>query len=63
MNTQIDPNFTTVKFGSEYDLQIPKYKSQLRMCDLELNFTSPMPNWFWRTMQYLLLGFKWKETK
>jgi len=19
------------------------------------------PNWFWRTMQYLILGFKWRK--
>ncbi len=31
-----------------------------------ISYHPPMgkePNWFWRKMQYLILGFEWKRTK
>jgi len=41
-------------------LEKPKWKCRLFGLgdNLVLN-TTERPNWFWRTMQYLLLGNKW----
>lgn len=40
----------------------PRYISQLEVVPgYTILSTHPMPNIFWRTMQYLMFGFKWSR--
>ncbi len=39
-----------------------RYQSQLTLhCGYQILFETPMPNRFWRAMQWVLLGWKWEN--
>jgi hypothetical protein len=52
--------FLYLSFGMAYAAKISEIKESQNEDGISDN---GMPNWFWRTMQYLLFGFKWRESK
>ncbi|MCK5017135.1 MAG: hypothetical protein KAS32_08680 [Candidatus Peribacteraceae bacterium] len=50
---------------SNFDLKMTMSEAQSRVDIanglLVIDSCRPMPNWFWRMWQYLLLGFRWEK--
>ncbi len=44
-----------------YDVEQRCYSVLTINNNLQINFYSPPPNWWWRMWQWLLLGWKWKR--
>lgn len=50
----------TAEHGSMYAIIGPQYIAEMQLGDLHVSSTH-YPNRFWRTMQYLVLGIKWRK--
>lgn len=44
---------------SEWECELFGMKGQITVCPNE----DQVPNWFWRTMQYLVFGNKWTKVR
>jgi len=54
----------TISEDSLLTIHSPNYMSALCICTddfVTIQYEKPMPNWWWRMWQYLLLGFKWTK--
>ena len=46
---------------STFDFSLPDYRYELHITDHVVMQHENIPNWFWRLMQYLLLGWRWTK--
>lgn len=55
---------TLFEFNYDDRFHSPKPKSRMTpVPGFTIDFAHKKPNWWWRTWQYLLLGWKWEDLK